>query len=172
MKVTGYRLREALRRWQLRRDAAAGQFTDSLTAFPGETKKHPTEIAAAVLSAETAIATLQAQQAVYNLQVRVNVHGVGPATLLECIKHVGGLERLVAMWSNAAKLKKDRMAGWREDSNLRDSTKQAATRTITYEDAAKKAALYDRSRAAYIEAMNVGNANEIDLADLSPALLE
>jgi hypothetical protein len=170
MKVTGYKLREALRRWQLRRDAASGQFKDSLNAFPGENKPKPEDLAAAVLTAERAIAELQAGQAQYNMTVRVTVDGAS-LSLLQCIKQVGGIERAVAMWSDAAKLKKDKYSFVRDDAGLRGADKVAAQRTISYEDAAKHAAQHDRTRAAYVEAMAVGNASEISI-DLSPALFE
>lgn len=173
MKVTGYKFREALRRWQLRRDAASGQFKDALMKFPGEEKRSPEDIDVHIQAAEQAIASLQSLQAAYNLRVHVPVEGVSASmSLLECIKNVGGFERAVSMWSDAAKLKKERFSSFHESASLRDTTKVAAQRTISYEDAAKHAAHYDRIRAAYVEAMNVGNGTVVELENLPAALFE
>lgn len=173
MKVTGYKLREALRRWQRQRDAYSGQFSDSLMAFEGENKPLPDYLAAKIMQCEQAMADLQSAQAAYNLRVRVNVEGVGTGlSLLDCVKQVGGYERLVTMWTNAAKTKKERFLSLREDSaNLRDATKLVAKRTISFEDAARHAAIADKSRVAFVEALAVGNATELEL-DLHPSLFE
>lgn len=166
MKVTGYRLREALRRWQLRRDTAAGQFPKALTAFPGEDKPEPRGIADKVLQAEIMIATLQGAQTRYNLAVRVSIGGT-EHTLLDCVKRIGGFGRIEKMWRGAAALKEDRYS-------YGDLTRQAGTvvaeRTITVDDAATKAQSVAALLGEYREAIAVGNAREIELEDLDPAL--
>lgn len=173
MKINGYKLRDALRRWHLRKDTAHGQFADSLLAFPGEIKPNPDDIAEAVLKAERAIAELQATQAAYNIRVRIRVDGVSESlSLLQCVKQVGGFERMVALWKSAAKPKKARNLYSSEPANLRGTDKVVATRTISYEDAANRAAVYDRTRAAYVEALAVGNATELDIENLDPSLFE
>lgn len=172
MRVTGYRLREALRKWQRQRDAFSGQFSDSLLAFKGEEKPKPDELAEQIMKCERAMADLQSAQAAYNLAVRVPVEGYGSLlTLLDCVKRIGGYERLVTMWTNAAKSKKSRYVSFTDNPGLRDADKLVAQRTITYEEAARRAAQADRARVAFVEALAVGNATEQDL-DLHPSLFE
>lgn len=172
MRVTGYKLREALRKWQRQRDAFAGQFTDSLLAFPGEKKPTPEELAEQITKCEHAMADLQVAQAAYNIAVHVQIEGVPAAlTLLDCVKQIGGYERLVTMWTNAAKSKKSRYASFTDDPSLRDADKLVAQRTVSYEEAARRAAQADRTRVAFVEALAVGNATPHDL-DLHPSLFE
>lgn len=52
MNVTGYLLREAIRRHELRRDTAARQFEDGILRFPDEDKLSPDDAARAFLEAE------------------------------------------------------------------------------------------------------------------------
>lgn len=169
MKVTGYKLREALRRWQLRRDTAAGQFTKVLTAFPDEKKPSPYDIAEQVLTAELSIANLQSAQSIYNSTVRVTV-GAIDLTLLECIKRVGGLGRVEKMWRTAATVKEDRYS--LHDTRTRKADEVVAERTVTYEVAGKNAAELGQRLGAYREAIAIGNAREVELANLDAALLE
>ena len=173
MKVTGYRLREAIKRWQLRRDTAAGQFEDSIHAFPDEVKPAPRELMRTVAYADNAIVQLQVAQQRYNLAVCVGVEGVGETlTLAEAIKAVGGVTRLEKAWRKQSLPHKERHLYRSEPSTLRDSTKVAAKRTISPEDAAKQATIHGATRVAYIEAIGTGNACEVDIKDLSPALFE
>lgn len=169
MKVTGYKLREALRRWQLRRDTASGQFSKVLTAFPGEKKPTPYDIAEQVLTAELSIASLQAAQSYYNSQVHVMVGGT-EITLLECIKRVGGLGRVEKMWRTAATVKEDRYA--LHDLRTRKTDEVVAERTVTYEAAGKNAAELGQRLGAYREAIATGNAREVDIPSLDAALFE
>jgi hypothetical protein len=170
MKVTGYKLREALRRWQLRRDTAAGQFPKVLTAFKDEKKPSPDDIGGAVLAAETAIASLQAAQAIYNSSVHVEVGGKA-STLLECIKRIGGLGRVEKLWRTAATVKEDRYASLHE-SKTRKADEVIAERTVSYEAAGAKAAEFGKLLGAYREAIAIGNAREVEIKDLDAALLE
>jgi len=170
MNVTGYKLREALRRWQLRRDTASGQFSKVLIAFPNEKKPSPYEIAEQVLTAELSIANLQAAQSYYNSQVRVMV-GATEITLLECIKRVGGLGRVEKMWRTAATVKEDRYASL-HDIRTRKADEVVAERTVTYEEAGKNAAELGQRLGAYREAIAIGNAREVDIPNLNAALFE
>lgn len=169
MKVTGYKLREALRRWQLRRDTASGQFSKVLVAFKDEDKPKPAAIANAVLTAETAIAKLQSAQALYNTSVTVTVEGQ-PSTLLECIKRIGGLGRVEKMWRTAATVKEDRYS--MHDSKTRKSDEVVAERTISYEAAGEQAAVYGKLLGQMREAIAVGNATESEVKNLDAALFE
>lgn len=169
MEVTGYRIREALRRQQLARDTADGQFKDSLHAFENEVKQSPQEVMEKVLKAETAIAKLQVIQTRYNLGVVVDVQGEGRCTLMECIKRIGGLGRVEKRWRSAATVKEDRY-GYGSDLT-RNKDQMVAQRTITLDEASAKTAAFDRRLAALREAINIGNGQKLEL-DLDVALFE
>lgn len=176
MKVTGYQLREALRRWQLRRDSAASRFKDSLHKFAGEEKEGPQLVASRVSGAEASIAQLQSWQARYNLKVHVQVRSVDKQTtlpLLEAVKLLGGLTRSEKAWREAAVVKKgSAYFSLRSNPLERDGDKLIAQRTVSYEDAGKEAEAYARSISALREAIAVGNASELTLEGFPAALLE
>lgn len=167
MKVNGYKLREALRRWQLRRDTAAGQFPKVLSKFENESKPDPETVAKAALDAELAIARLQTAQAQYNARVLVN-YGNAEWSLLRCIKTVGGLGRIEKMWRTAATVEKDRYS---YGSDTRKADELVAKRVLSYEDAGKATADFGKQLGELREAIAVGNAKELDI-DLDAALLE
>ena len=172
MKVTGYDLREALRRWQLRRDTATSQFPKVLTAFKGESKASPADIAERVSIAENAIARLQTAQAAYNIAVRVVVDDE-ECSLLQLIKHIGGLGRVEKMWRTAATGKEERFGfTLRAESPTRKADEIVAERTISYEEAGKRAADYGKTLGEYRKAIAIGNAREVDIESLDAALFE
>jgi|SRR5688572_1141315 len=170
MKVTGYAIREALRRWQLRRDTAESQFVGSLMRFEGDQKSTPEEIVRITLEAETAIARLQTLQTRYNLNVQVTVDGFGRISLLECIKRFGGLGRVEKLWRKAATEKEDRYG--LIDRNVRDKDQVVATRSISFEEASKRTIEAGKQLGALREAVAVGNARDVDFEDLDAALFE
>lgn len=99
--VTGIRLREALKRWRIKRDVADKQFTDSLWAFEEDQKATPQEVAKNFTEADMMIAKLQDVQAEYNRRVMVKVEGA-EISLSAAIRLVGGAGRLESMWRRAA----------------------------------------------------------------------
>lgn len=167
MKITGYRLQHTLRELAHTRDIAAGQFDDSLKVFPGEMKARPQDIMTAYLDAEGKIARLQTGQALYNLKVQVDVLGKR-MTLSEAVKLVGGAGRAEKMWRSVAAPKKDRYSYERD---TRDATAVVATATVTTAEAATLAKEAARWASALREAIQTGNATEIEM-ELDPALFE
>lgn len=103
MKITGYKLREALKMAELKRDSLDAQFHGSLHAFPEEKdrKRKPLDIADELSQIEAKIALLQAAQAHYNLAVKVLVGNDG-MTLTEAVKLVGGVARTIERWKRAS----------------------------------------------------------------------
>lgn len=168
MKVTGYAIREGLRRWQLRRDSAYGQFKESILAFPDEAKPKPIEVSGRAELAEGNIARLQAFQARYNAGVTILVRGVGEMSLLQAVKAVGGLGRLERMWRQASASKDDRY-GYRD---TRQTGEIRALRQVSFDEAAEAAATIGRQLGAYREAIAAGNATEVTYTDLDAALFE
>lgn len=171
MKVTGYKLREALRRWQLRRETAAGQFGDTLKAFPGENKLPPQSVANLVTRAEETIAVLQSEQTVYNTRVSVTVNGVRHS-LLHAIKLVGAYGRIEKMWRGNIG-KKDKYQFYRhDDPNRRKADEIVARPTMTPDEIAKEAANVGTLLAVLREAIAVANATELEHENLDASLFE
>lgn len=168
MKVTGYKIREAIARNKLRRETAAAQFTDSLHVFPGEKKRTPYELADAIALAEDRIAKLQVVQAQYNL---TNVpHDRSLAFL---VKLAGGLERAEKRWRSAAIQKKDRWASFtRENPLLRDEKQVAASATVSAEEAAQLAERIQTHIAQVREQIGVANGTAIEIENLDTSLFE
>lgn len=168
MKVTGYKIREALKIWQTRRDTAEGQFKGTLIHFEGDEVKDPKEISNHIAEAEAALSRLQVLQVRYNLQVTTSVDGLDDITLLECIKRIGGLGRLEKMWRSASRKPEDRYG----DPTVRTKDTVVAKRSISYDDAAKITTAYGKQAAALREAIAVGNATSVEFENLDAALFE
>ena len=169
MKVTGYKLREAIKEQELRRDTAARAFDGSLKKFAGEDKETPQAITDAFLAAETKVARLQTVQMRYNLAVEVSV-GSDRMTLAEAIKRVGGTARVEKMWRSVAGPKPDRYAMRGDDS--RDDDKIYAAPTVTTKEAMKAASAAAKRAGEYRAAIATGNATAVDFENLDPALFE
>ena len=167
MKVTGYRFQHTLRELAHSRDIASGQFDDSLKVFPGEVKVRPEDAMRAFLDAEAKIAKLQTAQSQYNLKVGVQVLDKR-MTLSEAVKLVGGAGRAEKMWRAAAAPAKDRY-GFNKD--MRSAGDVIAASTVSLVEAATHAKEAARWASALREAIQVGNATELDL-EVDPALFE
>jgi hypothetical protein len=170
MRITGYKIREALKQWQLRRDSVETQFSGALFAFEDEQKAHPDEVAESILTAETAIATLQTYQTQYNMGVHVDVEGLGRVPLLTCIKRVGGLGRLEKKWRAASSAKEDRYG--LNEPDTRDPTRLVAKRVVSFDDARKRTEALVKRLGALREAISVGNAQLFEIQNLDAALFE
>jgi len=168
MKINGYKIREALKEHELRKEAAQKQFSGTLKKFPGETKPEPQEVATAFLKAETAIAKLQVVQMRYNLEVEVDVLSE-TMTLAEIIKRVGGLGRMEKMWKGVIPGGKERYVYGDEDT--RDPNQVRAEPTLEPGKAVDLATTAAKTAGAFRAAIATGNAREIEI-DLDPALFE
>jgi len=169
MKITGYRLREAIKMHELRRNTWAGQFTDSLVKFKDDDKTHPQVIARNFLTEEEAVAKLQAAQAKYNLAVVVNILGQ-QMSLCEAVKRVGGAGRVEGLWRAAAGGKKDRYGYRNEDE--RDPTKERARAQMTINEITKEAHVAAKFAGALRSAIATANTQELEIEDLNAALFE
>ncbi len=160
MKVNGYLIREAIKKYELRRDTSAKVFSESLHKFANEAKATPNEVVAKYRAAEDAVASLQVAQARYNLMVQVNVLDQ-KMTLLEAIKRIGGAGRLEKMWRDAVSPKSDRYS-YRDDSLERDNTKERAVATMSQDEREKKANKAASRAGAFRAAIASGNGIEVD----------
>lgn len=170
MKITGYKLRHAIREADHVKNLAASQWDDSLTAFPDEYKSLPNVLMGKYVECEDALAALQLAQTRYNLAVTVEVLGA-KMTLCEAVKRVGGAGRAEKMWRSAATgEKKDRYASHRDQVRNKDEVR--AARTVTIDEALGYAKRAARFAAALREAIEVGNSAEVDIEGLDPKLFE
>ena len=170
MKTTGYGLREAIKQWDLRKEAAEGAFSPSLKAFPGETKD-PRGVIQAFDAAELAVARLQTAQMRYNLAVIVEVQGE-KLTLAEAIKRVGSAGRIEKMWTGSIGDGKRNPYSDPEDTRDSTSTIIRSERTITSQEAVKLTAVAGKRASALRAAISVANGREVEIEDLDPALFE
>lgn len=170
MKVTGYQLREAIRRHELTRDTAANLFKKTQHVFEGDNPKgHPRDVMKSFVGAEEAVVALQEAQQKYNLHVSVDVQG-NKMSLCSAVKRLGGAGRTEKMWREAVCEKQDRY-----DSRYNLERQEGtifAQRVLSYDeaiDAANKAAGFAGALRA---AVALGNATVIDVEGLDEALLK
>lgn len=166
MKVTGYAIREAIKQWELRKDASSRVFDDSLKVFPGESKPHPQELIERYLLAEVSIAKLQTLQSKYNLSITFDFEG-NEMTLCEAVKSLGGYSRIEKLWRSASGGKKDRYYGSSADE--RDPTKTYAVQVVAPMEGVEKATIAARRASALRSAIATGNAQEREF-DVNPEL--
>ena len=170
MKTTGYKLRHAIREAQSLRDITASQWDDCLHVFPGEEKPSPDRVMRNFIAVEQRLARLQSAQDRYNLAVTVQVPG-GTMTLCEAVKRVGGAGRAEKMWrATAGGTKKDKYAYGND--LVRNADQVRATPTVGVESALAMAKDMGRFAAALREAIEVGNATEVEIEGLDPSLFE
>lgn len=169
MKISGYRLREALRNWRTLRDVLATRFNETLWQFTDSTESTPEDVAKRFCEADRNVATIEAAQQRYNQQVFVRIAGE-KLSLAMAIKLVGGAGRHEKMWRSAA------LDQGRDRYSHREMTRKPdevhAVRTISVDDAlqlAQKAAQYaSELRSNIAEA----NSKEIEIEDLSSDLFK
>ena len=170
MKINGYKLREALKFWNAKREATLSLFEGSLTKFKDENKKTPDEVISDFLEAEGAIVSLQTEQMRYNLAVTVRVHN-NEMTLASAIKKLGGVGRVEKIWKAASKPVVKGRYGHIENKVItyKEKDTEYAERVVSFESALERAAVAGREAAVYREAVSIGNSKEIE-TDLSPKL--
>jgi hypothetical protein len=167
-RTTGYALREAIKQWELRKDAASRVFDTTLMKFPGEEKPNPEELINKYFEAEMAIAQLQTAQSEYNLHVSFAFEDKF-ITLSEAVKSLGGYSRVEKLWRTASGGGK-KESYYRND-NERDPTKQYATQVIAPMEGVEKATIAARRASALRAAIATGNAKELDV-NFNPELLK
>ncbi len=161
-QLTGYRLQEAIRRLDLKKNTAAKQFEESLWAFEGDDKASPTELGDTFLKAEGAVSRLQTLQARYNLSVIVDVRGV-KMTLCEAIKRVGGAGRHEKMWRTASTMTVHSTLTYGQNPLSRKTDEIHARRTIGVKDAMERADSASRFATALRAAIAQGNGQEREM---------
>jgi hypothetical protein len=167
MKFTGYQIREALRRWGMKRDMASSQFEGSLKKFDDEDKADPNRVMNDFMLADEKIARLQLAQDIYNLGVMVTIKSrvgtdVKQMSLAQAVKLVGGAGRAEKMWRSAANPSKDRYSmsadDVRKEGEVRSKPVMAASEMM------RRAEEISRYASSLRAAMATGNAVEIEVA--------
>lgn len=165
MKVTGYKLREALRNLELRREAVARDFQESLVVFPEEEgkRKGPEELADSLVRLERDIARLQAAQTEYNTKVKVSVLGEA-MTLAQAVKTVGGATRAIQLWKGASDVL-DALRGQSSYSRVqrKDEVVTVAKAMVTREQIVEKTIKAEKFAAALKGAIAEGNGALADI---------
>jgi hypothetical protein len=168
MLVTGYALREAIKQWELRKDAANRVFEDSLKVFPGEDKPHPSKLIEQYLAAEVAIAQLQTAQAQYNLLVSFDFEE-RTMTLCEAVKSLGGYGRVEKLWRTASGGKKERYGSSSDDE--RDPEKIYAVQVVKPMQGVEQSTIAAKRASALRAGIATGNATTVVIT-LNPELLK
>ena len=167
MKVTGYKIQHKLKELEQLKEVNAQQFNDNIMQFESQSEKlELPEVFASYTTVEKKIARLQAAQCKYNIAVEVGVLGE-KMSLLEAVKLVGGAGRSEKMWKDVVKGNKLRHHGYGEQTRSKDQ--EYAVRSVTIGDAVLFAQQATKVAGALREAIQVGNATEIEI-DLDEAL--
>ena len=170
MRINGYKLREAMTRFELQRDSVAAQFKGSLHAFEDEKKESPDSLMNTLSAAECAIASLQTAQARYNLEVKVPVQGT-VMSLCKAIKLMGGATRVENLWKVAAGTKKEKGAYYDRGEDLVRNTDQVTAKSVLQpKERLERATKAAQRSAALRSAVAQGNAVEMEI-DLDSKLL-
>lgn len=171
MKMTGFKLAFRLRELQELREMVASQFNESLFQFADETaaRPHPRGLMETFQECERKIAVLQVVQARYNLSVTVDVAGQ-PMTLHEAVKRVGGAGRITRMWKTAAT--SEGVARYQVRTLSRDKDDEHAVRLVPVQECMDHSLHANRQANALRQAIQLGNAVELEMDDLAPELFE
>lgn len=169
MKVTGYKIQHKLKELEQLKEVAAQQFNDNIMQFESQNEKMELpEVFASYTTIEKKIAKLQGAQCQYNLAVNVNVLGED-MSLLEAVKLVGGAGRSEKMWKDVVKGNRTRHHGYGEQTRSKDQ--EYAVRSVSINDAVGFAQQSTKIAGALREAIQVGNATEVEL-DLDETLFQ
>ena len=171
MQITGFTIREAIKRWEMVRETSSKQWNDSQFVFEKDEKTSPDDLMKAYRDAERAVASLQTAQARFNIQTKVKVLGE-EMTLAEAVKLVGGAGRVEKMWkSYAANTGSDRYS---RVELSRSKENEYAKRAVSVKDCLKRATEAAKFAGALRAAIAEGNSVKVEASTigLDPKLLE
>jgi hypothetical protein len=164
MEVTGYQLREALKKHSLTLQNIERKFNKAMYRFADQEKEHPTKLAAQVFELERRIVRLQAAQTQYNLLVKVDFQGQ-KISLAEAVRLQGVAGRNAGRWSMYQRMDLE------PDETIR------IKRADVTEEHAKPVMTNDQVMAQIIEAEKIlatlkgliaeGNTEKVGVSDLA-----
>ncbi len=170
MKTNGYRLREAIKAWETRKELAEHALSNALFVFPGEENKNPIPYWEQISEAEQAIVRLQTAQAQYNLQVKVKI-GEYIAPLAYAIKYIGAIQRFVKLWKGLlqkGKIQEDRYS--RQHTWIRKEDEVHASKTVSDDECRDRVIRYRRQENELRARIATANAEEIEIEGLDEDL--
>lgn len=175
MRVTGYKLQLAAKLLKGSMDFLSKQFDANILQFESEKGKLDLDaIFASYKSTELKLATVNHLQAAYNQRVMVNVAGK-EMTLNEAIILVGPTSRFASKWAKAEKgTATEAKRPWERDSVRveRDPLKEYAVRAKPFEHCSTRRREAEQYAAAVREAVQIGNATEVDFIQVEPEVFE
>lgn len=169
MITTGYKLQAAIKRAKSSREIQNHLFNENLFQFDSDKEKlNAGDIWTNWLKEENRLVKLQTLQQEYNQSVKVKVFDE-EITLSEATKRVGVASRAERVWKQAAKgsTYKTRAARhWHNSDNnkVREEGHEYAKPVFNVDECQDKAKIYGTVSGALREAIQTGNAKEIDLA--------
>jgi hypothetical protein len=167
MKITGYKIQHKLKQLEQLKEVAAQQFNENIMQFESQEEKLDLrDVFATYTTLEKRISQLQTAQCQYNMNVTVNVLGEN-MSLLNAVKLVGGAGRAEKMWKDVAKGARSARSIYSENSRSKDQ--EYAKRSVSTSEAVDFAQQATKVASALREAIQVGNAIEIEL-DIDEAL--
>jgi len=178
VKVTGYKLQAAIKRAKSGKEIQNHLFNENLFQFDSESEENLDNngVWDEWMKEENKLVKLQVLQQEYNQGVIVNVMGE-EFSLNEVVKRLGVATRAERVWKQAAKgstYKTRKERHWnRDDSNkVREDGSEYAKPTFSVTHCQEKAKSYGIIAGAMKEAVQGGNAKEIDLAGASEGLFD
>lgn len=172
MKVNGFQLREAIKRWTLQRDTIAAQWTESLWRFQDEDKPGPEKLMAQFETADVRLARLEEIQERYNLRQNFVLDGT-EFTLAMGVKLIGGAGRREKMWRQAAggANTPDRW-GNRDARPERDPDKTYAVRSMPPAECLGMSLTAARWASQLRNAISLANTRDIDIEEIGLSIEE
>lgn len=189
-KVTGYGLKEIIKKLERRRDTAKSQFEEALYYFEGDVpgaeedptapvrrsapdgkwaEKNARELASKYDDLERMIAQIQTVQAEYNAGITITVQGQ-KITLNHAIKLLGGAERIEKLWQKAAEIENSGSRYYSPD-RVRVAGQEHAKRAISSNDAITESEKASTFVGALRAAVAVANSTEKEMMVPEGALL-
>jgi DNA-binding transcriptional MerR regulator len=178
-KVTGYGLKEIIKKLERRRDTAKSQFEEALYYFEGETttevaQKRAAELAKQYEDLERKIARVQSLQAEYNASVTITIQDGDHTckyTLSHAIKLLGGAERIEKLWQKATSVDSSGGSRYYSPDRVRVAGQEHAKRAISTNGAIMESEKASTFVGALRAAVAVANSTEKEMALPEGALL-
>jgi len=165
MRVTGFKLREAIQLARMKLDAFRPTFKKSTASFQPESADKPGAVSDEIKAMEDKVLRLSVVQEMFNTSVYVIVGGES-MTLLEVLKRIGMAGRMRKMWLEV--VKEDRYS--RTDV-YRDKTAEYATAMVSEKDVLQHADHWAKEASRMRAALAEGNSKEMDIEGVDEGLL-
>ncbi len=174
MKVNGYQLKEAIKRWEARKEPLLREFRNSFFRKASQTGRMPSEIEKDILKTENSICALQEAQAKYNLQITVSYFLFGEEqrmTLMSAVKMIGGVGRMEGLWKAESSKEEDPYDSQRLHYGATNAQYEWPKRTMLIKDIVETAANKNAQLTALRAGIAEANSKELNL-DIDSSLFQ